>query len=124
MTPREIALSYMSAFSTGDPNAVADHVAEDFLNDQVGLIGDGCRGREAYRERLKGFLSTFQDLQYTPEKVVEEDGSVAIAYRMTAIDQGRPLDIRGVMMITIADGKVAVRSDYWDGLTYQKQMAG
>ena len=122
MTPRDVALSYLKSFSTGDPDAVADHVTENFRNNQVGLIGDGCQGRDVYRERLKGFLATFQDLRYTAEKVIDKDDDVAVAYRMTATEQGRALDIRGVMIITVADGKVAVRSDYWDGLTYQNQM--
>ncbi len=122
MTPCEIALSYLSSFSTGDPDAVAAHVSEDFHNNQVGLIGDGCRGRATYRQRLNGFLSTFKNLQYTPEKVIDRDGDVAIAYCMTATDNGHPLEIHGVMIITVIDGKVAARSDYWDGLTYRKQM--
>lgn len=122
MTPREIALSYLESFSSGDPEKISAHVSENFTNNQMGLIGSGCTGRNVYRGKLKGFLSTFENLHYTVEDVLCEGNRVAVCYRMHAQDQGRPLEIPGVMMITISDGLIDVRSDYWDGLTYFKQI--
>ncbi len=122
MTSREIALSYLNAFSSGDPDAVAAYVSENFENNQIGLLGTGCKGRDEYRRRLAGYLGTFQNIQYTPEDIIHDGDRVAIAYRMTAQDNDRSIEIYGVMLITISDGLVSVRSDYWDGLSYLQQV--
>ncbi len=122
MTSREIALSYLKAFSSGDPDTVAAYVSENFENNQIGLLGTGCKGRDEYRRRLVGYLGTFRNIQYTPEDIIHDGDRVTIAYRMTAQDNDRPIEIHGVMLITISDGLVSVRSDYWDGLSYLQQV--
>ena len=121
MTPREIALSYLASFESGDPDKIVSHVSEDFQNNQTGELGKDCAGRELYKERLAGFLDTFQNLRYQVEDVISEGNQIAITYRMRAEDDGKPIDIPGVMIITVADGKITSRSDYWDGLSYLKQ---
>ena len=121
MRNREIALSYLNAFSTGDPEEVARHVTEDFENIQVGRLGTSCVGADNYRERLSGFLSAFKKLNYEIGEVIAEGDKVAATYTMTFIDENRPIEIEGVMIMTIKDGRIVVRKDYWDGLSYQEQ---
>lgn len=121
MTPREIALNYLKAFSSGDPDVVASHVTEDFANNQMGVLGMCFTGRELYRQKLKGFLGNFRNLEYVAEDVIVEGNRVVIAYRMLTESNQNAIDIHGVMVITISDGLVSVRSDYWDGLSYLKQ---
>lgn len=120
-TPRDIALSYLAAFSSGNPEEVAAHVTKDFQNNQMGVFGSCFSGRDLYRERLKGYLSSFRNLHYTAEDVIVDGNKVVIAYHMTAENNQQPLNIKGVMIITTTDGLVSIRSDYWDGLTYLKQ---
>ena len=121
MSSREVALSYLRSFSSGEPDQVAAHVTADFDNRQVGVLGSGCQGADAYRERLKEFLSTFRNLNYRIEEVIEEGDKVAVAYVMT-FDHGKePVTIPGVMLMTVRDGLIAERSDYWDGLAYLRQ---
>ncbi len=122
MTPREIALSYLEAFSSGEPEQIVAHVSEGFQNNQMGEIGSGCTGRDVYRSKLKDFLSTFKNLHYTVEDVICEGNRVAVSYQMNAEDQGRPIETHGVMLITTSGDLIDVRSDYWDGLTYFKQI--
>ena len=122
MTSREIALNYLNAFSSGNPDAVAACVSENFENNQIGLLGTGCKGRDVYRRRLAGYLGTFRNIQYTAEDIIHDNDRVSIAYRMNAEDNDRPIEINGVMLITISDGLISVRSDYWDGLSYLKQV--
>lgn len=120
-TSADIALRYMASFETGDPEVIASNVTEDFINTQTGALGKGCETRETYRERLAGFLSGFKDLHYVPVHVIEQSERVAVSYRMTAISDGHPIDIPGVMVITVRDGLVASREDYWDGVTFLEQ---
>ncbi len=121
MSNADIARSYLNAFATGDPADVAGHVTDDFENIQVGLLGTGCSGADTYRERLAGFLGAFTNLRYDVEELIVDGDKVAAAYKMTFTDDGRSMEIEGVMIMTIKDGKIAVRKDYWDGLSHLKQ---
>lgn len=121
MTARDTALNYLESFASGDPDKIAAHVSEDFCNNQTGELGRGCTGRDAYRQRLVGFLDTFRHLRYEVGEVVCEGDRVAASYRLFAEDGGKAIEIPGVMMITVLEGKIISRSDYWDGLTYLKQ---
>ena len=60
MRPLDVAMAYIAAFASGDPDAVADRVTEDFENNQMGVLGSRFRGRDLYRTRLKGFLAQFE----------------------------------------------------------------
>lgn len=121
MIPRETALSYLASFASGDPDKIVSHVSTEFQNNQTGELGKSCAGREVYRERLSGFLDSFRNLRYEVEELVCEGERVAVTYRMRGEDDGKPIDIPGVMIITVVDGKITSRIDYWDGLSYLKQ---
>ena len=121
MNNRELVLSYLNAFATGDPEVVAEHVSDDFENIQVGVLGTGCKGKDTYHQRLKNFLTDFSELRYHVETLIVDDDKVAAPYRMTFTQDQQSFDIQGVMVITVRDGRIAVRRDYWDGLEYQRQ---
>lgn len=121
--PVAVAMSYLASFATCDPDAIAAHVSDDFVNDHASALGNGCRGREEYRSRLPGFLSGFVDLRYEPEQVLADGSFVAVRYRLRAVSNGRPVDIRGAMFFEIADGAISRRTDYWDSLEYMRQTA-
>ena len=120
----DVARSYLASFASGDPDAVAAHVAPGFVNDHASALGSGCVGRDEYRSRLPGFLASFAGLRYDVKSVTadEASGSVAVEYRMTATSDGRPIDIRGVMVMTVDDGLITRRTDYWDALTFLRQI--
>lgn len=117
----EVARAYVESFATGDPDAVAGHVADHFVNDHTAALGSGCEGREEYRRRLPGFLMGFPGLRYEIEDVIGDGPVVAVPYRMTASPVEGDIDIRGVMVIEVRDGLVVRRTDYWDSLTYLRQ---
>ena len=121
MTNRELVLSYLASFSSGDPDAVAGHVSDDFENIQVGVLGTGCTGKLVYRDRLQGFLAAFANLQYQVDELIVEGDNVAATYTMTFRQDGRDFNIPGVMIITVSDGSIGVRRDYWDGLEFKRQ---
>jgi steroid delta-isomerase-like uncharacterized protein len=120
----DVARSYLGSFASGDPDAVAAHVAPGFVNDHASALGSGCVGRDEYRSRLPGFLASFPGLEYAIQSVTadEASGSVAVEYRMTATSDGRPIDIRGVMVMTVEAGLITRRTDYWDALTFLRQI--
>ena len=123
MNHHELVTSYLDAFASGDPEQVASHVTDDFRNVQVGELGDGCEGRDSYRQRLTTFLADFHGLRYAIDKLIVDGNDVAASYTMHFEQAGREFEIQGVMIITVRNGLIAVREDYWDGLSYQKQAA-
>jgi steroid delta-isomerase-like uncharacterized protein len=122
VTAAAVARRYVESFASGDPDAVAAHVTDDFVNEHTAALGSGCVGRDEYRNRLPGFLATFSGLRYEIEDVIAEGDRVVVPYTMHAVHDGHPVCIRGVMRFVVRDGLVARRTDYWDALTFLQQV--
>ena len=122
MKSKQLVLSYLASFESADPALIVKHVSEEFENNQMGLIGKGCKGREVYQQRLAGFLEQFRNLRYTVDDMIVTSDRVAVAYTMHAEDNKQPIEIQGVMLFSIADDLITKRSDCWDGLSYFQQM--
>ncbi len=118
-----VARSYMASFASGDPDAVAEHVAEDFVNEHTSALGSGCIGRAAYRERLPGFLSDMAGLVYEVENVVVDRNTAAVFYTMTARWQGEtPISVRGAQRLVVEADLITHRVDYWDSKVFLDQL--
>jgi ketosteroid isomerase-like protein len=124
-TPGAAARTYLESFATGDPDAVAACVTDDFVNEHLSELGSGCAGRDEYRRRLPGFLSTFAGLRYSIDTLAEiatpDAGDVVVRYRLEASYEGTPIEIPGVMWFDVRDGRIARRTDLWDSLTFLRQ---
>ncbi len=125
-SPVAICLSYLAAFSTGDPDTVARHVTEDFSNEHLAAYGSGCSGIEEYRRRLPGFLASMVGLRYEvrdPDRdVIAQDDRVCIGYVLHATVEGVDVMVPGVMRFEVRDGFIARRIDCWDSLVFQRQL--
>lgn len=141
MTPLQVALSYLAALGADDPDAVAAHVSDDFRNEHQSELGTGCAGRDAYRERLPGFMATFPNRQYTVIETTPVSSTnntsgnaadsdapndagehvVAVRYRFCADVSGYRIDIPGVMWFGVRDQLLTRRVDTWDSLTFFRQ---
>lgn len=122
----ERARSYLGAFAAGDPDAIAAHVAEGFVNDHASALGAGCTGRDEYRRRLPGFLASLPGLRYDPGEPLVDGDRVAAPYTLhatgtTPAGDEVPVEIRGVMLLRFEGELVAERLDVWDALTYLRQ---
>lgn len=118
----DVARSYLGAFAAADPDVIAAHVAEDFVNEHTAALGEGCVGRVAYRERLPGFLGSMPALTYEVEHLVADGEQVMVTYRMRAMWQGStPIDIRGAQRLVVRNGLITHRTDYWDAATFLLQ---
>jgi ketosteroid isomerase-like protein len=127
-TRADVVRAYLASFATGDADAVAALVTDDFVNEHLSELGSGCFGRDEYHRRLPEFLSTFVGARYsivTLAEIAETSppgtGDVAVRYRFEASYDGTPIDIGGMMWFELRDGLVARRTDLWDSLTFLRQ---
>lgn len=119
----DVARNYLEAFASGDPDAIAALVSENFVNEHLSELGSGCVGRDEYRQRLVGFLATFADATYTIDAIsaLDRPGEVMARYRFAARYEGTPIDIAGMMWFEVSDGRIARRTDLWDSLSFLRQ---
>jgi ketosteroid isomerase-like protein len=119
--PADVVRSYLASFGSRDPDVIAAHVAEGFVNDHASALGTSSQGRSEYRRRLPGFLAQMPDLHYDVTRAVTEGGWVAAAYDLTATVDGHPVAVPGLMLCEVVDGLIARRTDYWDSLGFLRQ---
>lgn len=122
LTPAEVVGSYLAAFSSGDADTIAGHVAADFANEHTSALGDGCVGRDEYRRRLPGFLAQFDGLNYEVIDVVADGPTVVAAYVLRGVHDGQPVEVPGTMWFTVDDDLISRRVDYWDSLGFLRQI--
>ena len=120
--PIEVATSYLESFAERDPDLIASHVSEDFKNIHTSALGDPCEGRSSYRNKLPGFLEKFKNLTYECEEMVALDEKVFVSYLMKAEVDGNNISINGVFNLKIVNGYIESRIDYFDSLTFLKQI--
>jgi predicted ester cyclase len=123
LSPAELCSSYLASFATADPERIAAHVTEGFVNEHTAALGGGCIGIDEYRQRLPKFLASMPGLRYEQEEIVADGERVMAAYTMHAVVNERDIAIRGVMRFRVEGDKIAKRIDYWDSLVF-KQQAG
>ena len=124
-SPSDVVRSYLASFDSGDPEAIAAHVASDFVNTHTSRLGTSSVGRAVYAERLVDFLASMPDLHYRIDSLVAEGPSVAVFYTMSGRWQGeRPFEIRGAQHLTVSSGLITHRTDYWDSAVFLEQVGG
>ena len=119
--PADVVRSYLAAFAAGDPDAIAAHVADGFVNDHASALGsrsEGARRVPPPAARLPRALPG-PPLRRHPAR--RRRPAVAAAYMMTATSDGHPVEVRGVMLFDVIDGLITGRTDYWDSLGFLRQ---
>lgn len=120
-SPADVCRRYLESFATHDPELVAAHVADGFINEHTSALGSGCVGKDEYLRRLPGFMASMPELRYEIERQIADGDQVANAYVLHARVNDRPIAIRGMMRITVRDGLILDRTDYWDSKLFLQQ---
>lgn len=120
-TPLQICTSYLESFSTGDADVIASHVANDFVNEHTSALGSSCIGKDEYRKRLPGFISSMPHLSYAIEQTTSEGRHVWAAYTLRTTVNEQDIAIRGAMHFEVNDGLIVRRVDYWDSQVFKNQ---
>lgn len=118
--------AYLDALNAHDVNRIAACVTDDFFNEHTSTAGVSVRGRDAYCERLDGFLAQFTNLHYDVEDLLVDGDRAAVAYTMRCTWRddagvGHPVVLKGMFRFVVRGGFIAHRVDYWDGTDFHRQ---
>ncbi|MBW9113915.1 ester cyclase [Rhizobium cauense] len=89
-------------------------------------------GAQAIVEGLQKFLGWFPDAAWKLESIITDTNEkAAVQYTLTGtlsaalgpiVPRGQKISLRGLMVLTLEDGKISRSEDYWDATTFQKQL--
>lgn len=122
------ARSYFEAIARRDVDGMLEHWQEDGVVDLVpiGIL----RGRDQIGEFFRELFAAFPDSEMTVTRVAADQNEVAVEWRMSARFTGEPfqgveatgraIELRGIDMIEIADGKNVTNTAYYDGMAFAR----
>jgi steroid delta-isomerase-like uncharacterized protein len=122
------ARSYFEALARRDVDGVLEHWKEDGVIDLVPL--GILRGHEEIAAFFREMFTAFPDAETTVTRMAAGQNEVAVEWRITAHFTGGPfqgieptgriVELRGVDMIEIADGKNVTNTAYYDGMAFAR----
>jgi predicted ester cyclase len=130
---RTLLEQYVERYNKGD----LDGVMELYAEDAVQLMPDGTyEGRSAIRDRLAKELGAFSDLAHRYLSYVEEGDAFADEFvfagthtgPLTLPDgselppTGRRVEVQGMELVRVRDGKVVVDNLYYDNVAVAAQL--
>jgi steroid delta-isomerase-like uncharacterized protein len=122
------ARSYFDAVARRDVDGMVEHWKEDGVVDLVPL--GILRGTDEIAAFFREMFGAFPDAGTTVTRLAAGQNEVAVEWRMSAHftgtpfqgveATGRPVELRGVDMIEIADGKNVTNTAYYDGMAFAR----
>jgi steroid delta-isomerase-like uncharacterized protein len=124
--------AYVAALNAGDADRVAALYAEDAVVTLIVHDGATMHGREVIRDMVAANLQGMSDLVVTTDETIVAGDRVAWAWtkRGTYSGQfpglpaghGQPIELRGVSLLELRDGKIAREAVYFDNFAILTQV--
>jgi len=130
---RSLLDRYVERYNAGDLDGVMDLYAED----AVQLMPDGTfEGRSTIRDRLARELASFSDLAHRVVSYIEQDdafadewvfvgthtGPVAMPDGSELPPTGKRVEVPGMEVVRLRDGKITANNLYYDNLAVAAQL--
>jgi steroid delta-isomerase-like uncharacterized protein len=130
---RQLLDRYVELYNAGDLEGVIDLYADDAVQN----MPDGnFEGRSAIRERLAQELAGFTDVNHTVRSFVEQGDLFCDEWTFAGTHTepfllpdgtelpptGKRVEIRGMELVQVRDGKVVVNTLYYDNLAVADQL--
>lgn len=105
---------YVEEILTGGKLELLDELVSPEFVDRTPGAPPQTRGPEVIRESQKRARDLFQDIRYTLDDLIAEGDRVVARYTVRATrkpaegsDPGKPIEVTGITIYKIADGKIA-----------------
>ena len=129
-TPADVARAAFDAVSRRDPDGIVATGAPGYVDDFV-AIGE-IRGRDAIRAFFGELFAAFPDFTITVDRIVADDTTAVVQWQAAGTftggpfqgiaPTGRPVEIRGIDVMEVADGLIQHNTIYYDGATFARQI--
>ena len=129
-TPAEVARAAFDAVVNKDPDGIVALGAPSYVDDIV-AIGE-LRGHDAIRAFFRETFAAFPDFDMTVDRIVADETAAVVQWRVTGtfaggpfqgiLPTGRPVELRGVDVMEIADGLIQHNTIYYDGAGFARQI--
>ena len=130
---RELLDLYVERYNAGDLDGVMDLYADDAVQ---GMPDGTFAGRSAIRERLAQELDGFTDVDHTVRSFVEQGDSFCDEWTFAGTHTrpfllpdgtelaptGKRVEIAGMELVQVRDGKVVLNTLYYDNLAVAVQL--
>jgi steroid delta-isomerase-like uncharacterized protein len=112
---KAVVRRFYDEFLNGRNMAVADELIAPDCVFYMGGNPEPIRGPDGYRRTLAMLTTAFPDIQWTVEDMVAEDDKVAerpvgrgthLGEFMGVPPTGKPIELRGIAILRLADGKI------------------
>jgi predicted ester cyclase len=129
-TPEETVRSYFDAVIARDPDAMAEHWADDGIEEilPVGIF----RGPEEVKAWFTELFTAVPDFDMTLDRVLAHENNVLVQWRATGTFSGGPLlgvdatgreiDVRGLDWLEVEGDKVVRNTAFSDGMALARGM--
>jgi steroid delta-isomerase-like uncharacterized protein len=122
--------SYFEAVANRDVDALIGHWSEDGVDELVAI--QPLRGRYEIAAFFRELFAAVPDIETTVTRVVAGERQAAVEWRMTGnftggplqgVDAtGRHLELRGLDLFEVEDGRIVSNTAYSDGLSFARQI--
>lgn len=129
-TPEETVRSYFDAVIARDPEAMAEHWADDGIEEilPVGIF----RGPEEVKAWFTELFTAVPDFEMTLERVLAQENNVLVQWRasgdfaggplMGVEPTGRRIELRGLDWLEVENDKVVRNTAFADGAALARDM--
>jgi steroid delta-isomerase-like uncharacterized protein len=112
----------LEAWNAHDVDRLAAFYATDYQGEDVAQSRPQL-GPEGIRHAMARYLRAFPDLHFTQEATIAQGDQVALFWKMRGTHRGklmnipptgRPIQVRGASLFTLAGGKIRYATIIWD----------
>jgi ketosteroid isomerase-like protein len=123
-SPEDVVRAYFAAWESGDPDRLQGVVAADYTGHVKALAGTEDRDRDALVDQLEAHSETFTESTFQVEDVMCDKDKIAARVRLQAVhgEDGREVEMEGLVLLRVKDGKIAEEWASWDYLGLAQQL--
>ena len=129
-TPAKVARAIFDALSKKDLDTFVEFLTDETVDDFV-AIGE-IRGKSAIRQFFDELFAAFPDFEMTVDRISGDRRTATVQWQATGTFYGgkfqgieptrKHVEIRGVDVMEITDGRVVHDTIYYDGASFARQI--